>query len=65
MVVGIVIQKTQFLVNIYISRQRQHNNMNINLENDQQNLRRLGTVSKRNICTGKLQQVSLLILIWL
>ena len=65
MVVGIVIQKTQFLVNIYISRQRQHNNMNINLENDQQKLRRLGTVSKRNICTGKLQQVSLLILIWL
>ena len=39
--------------------------MNINLENNQQNLRRLGTVSKRNTCSGKLQQVSLLILMWL
>ena len=29
--------------------------MNINLENDQQNLRSLGTVSKRNTSSGKLQ----------
>ena len=35
----------------------------MNLKNDQQNLHRLGTVSKRNTCTGKLQQVSLVILV--
>ena len=50
--------------NIYISRWRQHKTWNVNLKNDQQNMHRLGTVSKRNTCTAKLQQVSLVILIW-